>query len=98
MKTKKVNFRKDQENAAISVIPVRINGMLNNRLTSIIFVLLLIPLLSIFAGCKKDSTVTDATVLTPTGNDQYTITQAISDEAQRNTIAFDGLAFLTGNL
>jgi hypothetical protein len=30
--------------------------------------------------------------------DKYTITQSISDEAQRNTIAFDGLAFLTGNV
>ncbi len=29
---------------------------------------------------------------------KFTITQTISDEAQRNTIAFDGLAFLTGNL
>jgi len=27
-----------------------------------------------------------------------TITQTLSDGAQRNTIAFDGLAFLTGNL
>jgi hypothetical protein len=27
-----------------------------------------------------------------------TIAQTVSDEAQRNTIAFDGLAFLTGNL
>ncbi len=27
-----------------------------------------------------------------------TITQSVSDEAQRNTIAFDGLAFLTGSL
>jgi hypothetical protein len=27
-----------------------------------------------------------------------TITQTLSDEGQRNTIAFDGLAFLTGNL
>ncbi len=34
------------------------------------------------------------TALTPT----MTITQTISDEAQRNTIAFDGLAFLTGSL
>jgi hypothetical protein len=28
----------------------------------------------------------------------HTIEQTLSDEAQRNTIAFDGLAFLTGNL
>ena len=63
-----------------------------------VIVSMLIPFLSIFAGCKKDSTVTDPIVPTSTGNEQYTITQAISDEAQRNTIAFDGLAFLTGNL
>jgi hypothetical protein len=30
--------------------------------------------------------------------DKMTIAQTVSDEAQRNTIAFDGLAFLTGNL
>jgi hypothetical protein len=30
--------------------------------------------------------------------EQYTIERTLSDEAQRNTIAFDGLAFLTGNL
>jgi hypothetical protein len=30
--------------------------------------------------------------------EEMTIEQATSDEAQRNTIAFDGLAFLTGNL
>ena len=29
---------------------------------------------------------------------RYNIDQAVSDEAQRNTIAFDGLAFLTGDL
>ena len=29
---------------------------------------------------------------------RHTIEQTLSDEAQRNTIAFDGLAFLTGNL
>ena len=35
---------------------------------------------------------------TVTSEDPYTITQTLSDEAQRNTIAFDGLAFLTGSL
>ncbi len=29
---------------------------------------------------------------------QYTLDQTLSDQAQRNTIAFDGLAFLTGSL
>jgi hypothetical protein len=33
-----------------------------------------------------------------TTKDAFTIEQTLSDEAQRNTIAFDGLAFLTGNL
>ncbi|MCX7003205.1 MAG: hypothetical protein NTV22_08030 [bacterium] len=32
------------------------------------------------------------------GQGQYSIEQAISDRAQLNTIAFDGLAFLTGNM
>ena len=34
----------------------------------------------------------------PQGQREMNIEQAISDEAQRNTIAFDALAFLTGNL
>ena len=34
----------------------------------------------------------------PRGQGQYSIEQAISDRAQLNTIAFDGLAFLTGDL
>ena len=48
-------------------------------------------------GCSKSDT--PAAVAVPTATtDQYTIEQTLSDEAQRNTIAFDGLAFLTGNL
>jgi hypothetical protein len=46
-------------------------------------------------ACKKES-ITE--INTDDQAPQYTITQAISDEAQRNTISFDGLAFLTGNL
>lgn len=49
-----------------------------------------------FSSCKDEETI-----INPNNNlntNQYTIEQAISDEAQRNTIAFDGLAFLTGNL
>jgi hypothetical protein len=34
----------------------------------------------------------------PPSDGRMTITQTLSDGAQRNTIAFDGLAFLTGNL
>lgn len=44
-------------------------------------------------GTEKSSTGPD-----DPGDARYTIAQTLSDEAQRNTIAFDGLAFLTGNL
>ena len=58
--------------------------------------ILIIALSSLFARCKKDEG--NNTVSLANTDEQYTITQAISDEAQLNTIAFDGLAFLTGNL
>jgi hypothetical protein len=42
---------------------------------------------------------TNASTPPPGGNStKYTINQTLSDGAQRDTIAFDGLAFLTGNL
>ena len=47
-----------------------------------------------FTGCAKKDGVTAPSV-NPT-TDAYTITRTLSDEAQRNTLAFDGLAFLTG--
>jgi hypothetical protein len=62
--------------------------------------LLCIPIMVGCSSCQKDDD-TDAfaaNTTEPFENPQYTITQAISDEAQRNTISFDGLAFLTGNL
>ena len=65
---------------------------------------LLLPGLSaallLAAGCGKDSdAVTDPTPgPDPVDDAKYTIAQTVSDEAQRNTLAFDGLAFLTGNL
>jgi hypothetical protein len=52
---------------------------------------------AILAGCSEHSpTALEAQDTTATA--RYNIEQAISDEAQRNTIAFDGLAFLTGDL
>jgi hypothetical protein len=47
--------------------------------------------LGLFAGCHHTDTTSDP-------EPQYTIDQTLSDEAQRNTIAFDGLGFLTGCL
>ncbi len=46
-----------------------------------------------FAGCDNVSSPTDIFA----GGD-YSMDKTLSDGAQRNTIAFDGLAFLTGNL
>ncbi|HTY08907.1 MAG TPA: hypothetical protein VMF29_07060 [Candidatus Edwardsbacteria bacterium] len=48
-------------------------------------------------GCSKSST-SPTEPATSSRSAQYTTTQTVSDEAQRNTIAFDGLAFLTGSL
>lgn len=59
------------------------------------------------AGVTTDSTATTVddrkaspppTTTTGPTTDKMTIAQTVSDEAQRNTIAFDGLAFLTGNV
>jgi hypothetical protein len=47
-------------------------------------------------GCAKDSEPTSTTTATPI--DEYTIERTLADGCQRNTIAFDGLAFLTNNL
>jgi hypothetical protein len=47
---------------------------------------------------KEDEPIIEETTREPFENPQYTTTQAVSDEAQRNTISFDGLAFLTGTL
>ena len=50
-------------------------------------------------SCQKDEMLTELStpVTDNTATDQYIIEQAVSDEAQRNTIAFDGLGFMVGN-
>jgi hypothetical protein len=63
----------------------------------------LLALAALPAGCADGSSGivepdTSDSIDTTTGDARFTITQTLSDEAQRNTIAFDGLAFLTGNL
>jgi Raf kinase inhibitor-like YbhB/YbcL family protein len=59
-------------------------------------ILILALAAALLAGCSKHH----GTVTGPddTSGDRYTIEQTLSDECQRNTIAFDGLAFLTGCL
>jgi hypothetical protein len=70
-----------------------INQALTGRITVFLLVLLLQFLLQ---SCKKE---TDAVAQEePFDNPTYTTTQTVSDEAQRNTIAFDALGFMTGSL
>ena len=100
MKTLKANYRKDQDHVAGNIHTDRLSEILKNRFFGILPMVVIVLFSSAFASCKK-STVEDAAAPATTNNTntyEYTITQAISDEAQRNTIAFDGLAYLTGNL
>jgi hypothetical protein len=96
MKTLKVNYRKNQDQAPFTFSLIRICRLQRTRFFGVLPVIVIVAVTSILGSCKKDSAENIVTPATPV--DQYTITQAISDEAQRNTIAFDGLAYLTGNL
>jgi hypothetical protein len=56
---------------------------------------ILLVCISSFSSCKKNDTEASAS-----GDNipKYTIDQTLSDGAQKNTIAFDALGFMTGNL
>jgi hypothetical protein len=97
MKTKNVNPNNDHD-----------NDLTGTRFETMIYPVLsgakgLIPLIMIMISslfvvqCTKD-VLNNSVDDTQTTTDKYTIEQTISDEAQRNTLSFDGLAFLTGNL
>ena len=90
MKTLKANYRKDQDQITISL--ARFHRIQRTRLLGVLPIIAAIAISSMFAGCKKDSEENIVSSATPV--DQYTITQAISDEAQRNTIAFNILHIL----
>ena len=64
------------------------------------FLLWYTPIIIVCSSCQKDDQIESLSenAIDPFENPQYTITQAISDEAQKNTMSFDGLAFLTGNI
>lgn len=97
MKTQE-SFRKNPQLEAVSEIrSFKSHDSTQKNLLRIASLLLFVLYTSIFAQCKKEEDETTPTD-DPTTVYEYTITQAISDEAQRNTIAFDGLAFLTGNV
>jgi len=99
METTEVNYRKNLNSATIGKFRVTMIKIMKTRFLGILSMIMFIALTTIFAQCKKtDETSTSPLAGALINTDQYTITQAISDEAQRNTIAFDGLAFLTGCL
>ena len=50
------------------------------------------------ASCKKQSVLIDTTVQAVFSDPQYTTTQTVSDEAQLNTLSFDALGFMVGDL
>jgi hypothetical protein len=60
---------------------------------------LVIVLITLTVSCEKekDNSYVYEDMGEPFENPQYTTTQTVSDEAQRNTIAFDALGFMTGN-
>ncbi len=59
---------------------------------------IILSVLALFTSCVKDEELFTVTEEEPFDNPKYTMAQTISEEAQRNTIAFDALGFMTGNL
>lgn len=68
-------------------------GSLSAKTTAAYVAILAISSASIFTFCNKDD------LTTPTLNEpKYTMAQTLSDQAQQNTIAFDALGFMVGDL
>ena len=92
MKTLKSDYRKDPNQPRFTFNRFGFCRNQRNRFFGVVPIIGILAISSFFARCKKDSDETNSTPATPV--DQYTLSRAISDEAQRNTIAFDGLARL----
>jgi hypothetical protein len=95
MKIKESFQQIDYQVAPLITVLHKFLNLLSKRSHRLLLLSLIALILGVLAQCKKDE---DEKIIDPVNEDQYTISQAISDEAQRNTISFDGLAFLTGNL
>jgi hypothetical protein len=102
MKTNELNQKNRQSNEALDIVPIssQILGLKNCKAFTFLLIIV-VSLLSVQCNKEDDNTPdtnsTDTTSYPPIGT-EYNIDQAISDQAQMNTIAFDGLAFMTGNL
>jgi Raf kinase inhibitor-like YbhB/YbcL family protein len=82
--------------AASSASTPKCPPMSPESLHRVALLLVVAGLTTVLAGCSKHHN--SVTGPTNTNTDRYTIEQTLSDQCQRNTIAFDGLAFLTGCL
>ena len=95
MKTKDVFFRNAKFHCTVCDLFIsKVKCKFNVR-PLIISALLTIVSSALLVQCSVGDVVETAET---TGVDPYIIDQAISDEAQGNTIAFDGLGFMSGNL
>ncbi len=68
-----------------------IHPLFPTRVAAVLFAMLLL------SSCSDDKS-TGPSNQNDNISDEYTIERTLADECQRKTIAFDGLAFLTGNL
>ena len=96
MKTSNSTLQNVWTNAMVKSYRTRWSG-LKKKFIKVIALFFLIAFSSLILQCKKELQ-NIIPVSQSIDSSQYTITQAVSDEAQQNTISFDGLAFLTGNL
>jgi len=99
MKTNELNKQKAHCDKTIRIISTKPCKSFKTKFFEALSVILVVVFSLSYVQCKPDS---DENIVNPinsnTNNDKYTIDQTISDEAQRNTISFDGLTFITGNV
>ncbi len=96
MKTKKTVKSVELPGNPVTNLQTIFYKNLKGKLFAVVSAFLLIALAALFTQCTKDQILATAPILESEA--QYNISQAVSDEAQLNTISFDGLAFLTGNV
>lgn len=76
---------------------ININGCLTKGQIKLLFSGIIVVIVFMISCERNDDTYIYEDMGEPFDNPQYTTTQTVSDEAQRNTIAFDALGFMTGN-
>jgi hypothetical protein len=99
MKTKEIkhqtNFHKNTVNITTNSKGDKIMGA--KKIISSLTLLFFICAQLVLVSCNDEESINNSNN-NITNNDEYTIERTLADGGQKNTIAFDGLAFLTGNL